>query len=47
MAQGKKCPDCGHQMYAQREEEQPKGKWVYYICRNGSCKFTEKIFESK
>jgi len=47
MAKGKKCPDCGHQMYAEREDNQPKGVWVYYKCRNGNCNFTEKVFESK
>lgn len=47
MARGKCCPQCNHQMYAEREVVQEKGVWVYYICRNGNCKFTEKVFESK
>lgn len=46
MAKGKSCPQCGHQMYAEREDRQPKGNWVYYRCRNSSCDFTEKVFES-
>ncbi len=46
MAKGKKCPQCGHQMYAEKEDKQPKGNWVYYRCRNQSCDFTEKVFES-
>ena len=47
MARGKTCPQCGHNMYAEREDSQPKGTWVYYKCRNGNCNFTEKVFESK
>lgn len=47
MAKGKKCPYCGSIMYAQSEEEQPKGSYVVYICRNGTCKHTEKVFEEK
>jgi len=46
MAIGKKCPQCGFYMYALREDRQPKGKWVFYECTNGECKFTEKVFES-
>lgn len=47
MAKGKKCPDCGHPMYAEREDHQPMGTWVYYKCRSGTCKCTEKVFETK
>lgn len=47
MAKGKKCPQCGYQMYAQREDHQPQGTWVYYVCRSEKCKFTEKVFEAK
>ena len=47
MAKGKSCPQCGHAMYAVKEEQQPKGTWVTYECRNGSCKAKEKVFESK
>ncbi len=47
MAKGKKCPMCGHYMYAEREVDQPKGTWVYYRCRNTGCQFTEKVFEGK
>lgn len=47
MAKGKLCPACKHNMYASREDQQPKGTWVYYVCRNGNCKMTEKVFESK
>lgn len=46
MAKGKKCPQCGYQMYAEREDKQPKGSWVYYRCRDKSCDFLEKTFES-
>lgn len=54
MAQGKKCSCCGHYMFADREDEQPQGTWVTYICRNGQCArcngkctMTEKVFEAK
>lgn len=47
MAKGKKCPYCGTVMYAQEEKEEAKGVWVVYVCRNGDCKHTEKVFESK
>ena len=47
MAKGKKCPSCGSSMYAESEKEEPRGSWVVYICRNGKCKHTEKVFESK
>lgn len=47
MAKGKKCPQCGHYMYAIKENEQPKGTWVLYECRNQGCRFQEKVFEAK
>ena len=47
MAKGKKCPDCGYYMYAQREDHQPMGTWVYYKCRNPKCGNEEKVFEPK
>ena len=47
MAKGKKCPQCGYHMYALSEDYQPMGTWVVYECRNGNCKFQEKVFESK
>ena len=46
MAKGKKCPSCGHQMRAEKEDSQPKGTWVWYRCRDRTCDFTEKVFES-
>lgn len=54
MAKGRKCPNCGTPMFAEREENQPKGRWVYYACQNKKCKsfsenlrhgFKEKVFE--
>lgn len=45
MAKGMKCRICGGYMYAQREDDQPKGRWVYYVCRATSCTNTEKVFE--
>jgi hypothetical protein len=45
VARGKKCPQCGYQMFAEREENQAKGRWVTYVCRNNACKFREKVFE--
>ena len=47
MARGKKCPSCGYNMFAEREQDQPMGSWVYYVCLNNSCKFREKVFEGK
>lgn len=46
MAKGMKCRVCGGYMYAQREDDQPKGRWVYYVCRTSSCSNTEKVFEN-
>ena len=37
MAKGKKCPECKNSMYAQTEKYEPKGTWVTYVCRIGSC----------
>lgn len=37
MARGKSCPECRSAMYAQTEDYQPKGTWVTYVCRNGTC----------
>lgn len=47
MAKGKKCPQCGYYMYALKEDDQPKGTWVLYECRNQKCRFQEKVFEDK
>ena len=46
MAKGMKCRICGEHMYAQREDDQPKGRWVYYVCRATACTNTEKVFEN-
>ncbi|MBF6469835.1 hypothetical protein IU427_32435 [Nocardia beijingensis] len=46
MAKGLKCRVCGYYMYAQREDDQPMGRWVYYVCRSSSCSNQEKVFES-
>jgi len=40
-------------MFAQTEQDQAKGRWVLYVCRNYYCKerksdksyFSEKVFE--
>lgn len=45
MAKGRKCRVCGYFMYAQREDNQPKGRWVYYECRASKCTNREKVFE--
>jgi predicted nucleic-acid-binding Zn-ribbon protein len=47
MARGKKCPVCGHYMYAEKEVTEKQGTTVWYVCRNNQCKFTEKVFEPK
>lgn len=47
MAKGKKCPQCGYHMYARHEQHKPRGTWVTYVCRNGKCRFEEKVFEKK
>ena len=53
MAKGKKCRECGEVAYADKEEYQPKGTWVTYVCRNGKCTsvkrgfpWKERVFES-
>ena len=56
MARGKKCPCCGMAMFAQREDDQDRGRWVTYVCQNNACEkcgrgskarcnHTEKVFE--
>ncbi len=47
MAKGKKCRVCGYAMYADQETNQPKGRWVVYVCRNirKPCTNREKVFE--
>jgi transcription elongation factor Elf1 len=45
-AKGKNCPMCGHYMYAISERIETMGNTVVYECRNTSCKFQEKVFES-
>jgi len=47
MAKGMKCRVCGYQMYAEREQPEPMGTWVWYICRATKCNNTEKVFEPK
>lgn len=45
MAKGRKCPQCGTNMYALTEDYQPAGTWVVYQCLK--CKFELKEFEDK
>lgn len=45
MAKGKRCPSCGHPMFAKTEKQYPAGTEVLYVCR--ACEFTEKVFEDK
>lgn len=33
-------------MFAETEDDQPKGRWVTYVCLNNSCKMRERVFES-
>ncbi len=48
MAKGKNCPDCGHPMYAVKEEQAPKGAYVTYQCRNNKTKCGNiRVFEGK
>ena len=47
MAKGLKCRCCGHYMFAVKEKVESKGVTVWYECRNGNCKWTEKVFEPK
>lgn len=44
VAHGKKCPDCGSNMYAKSEKDYPAGTEVVYEC---PCRFEEKVFEDK
>lgn len=52
MAKGWKCPCCGAPMFAQREEEQQKGRWVTYVCQahcakeGRKCTHSERKFEA-
>lgn len=32
-------------MYAEKEDDQAKGRWVTYVCLNRTCKMREKVFE--
>lgn len=46
MAKGKKCPSCKSPMFAESEDDQPKGRYVVYVCPDkASCKHREKVFE--
>jgi hypothetical protein len=45
VAKGKTCPECGHHMFAVKEEGQAYGTWVWYQCRNQKCGFEEKVYE--
>lgn len=47
MANGKKCPECGTQMYADVEEHQPRGTYVTYVCRAGGCPSVQRGFPAK
>ncbi len=53
MARGKKCACCGAAMFAEKEDDQPQGRWVTYACLSnacprckGKCSHRELIFES-
>lgn len=47
MAKGRKCRECGNYMFAEREDNQPKGRRVVYVCQNrqAKCNGREKVFE--
>lgn len=47
MAKGRKCPDCRTSMYAQDERHEPKGSWVTYVCRNGTCSSVKRGYPAK
>lgn len=47
MAQGRRCNQCGYHMYAEREQSQPQGTWVWYVCRASGCGQREKVFEAR
>lgn len=56
MAKGRKCPQCRFPMYAAKEQDQPKGRYVTYVCQSNACanyvktngryRFEERVFES-
>ncbi len=46
MAKGKKCRICGYDMYASKETNQPKGRWVVYVCRNIRKPCTNPVCQS-
>jgi hypothetical protein len=33
----KSCPECSTTMYARDDKHEPKGTWVTFICRSGTC----------
>ncbi len=37
MAKGKKCLECNHPCYAEKEEYQPQGTYVTYVCQMLKC----------
>ena len=47
MARGKRCPECGSPMYAQEEKHEPKGSWVIYVCRSGTCPNSKRRYPAK
>lgn len=47
MAKGKRCSECGSPMYAQTEKYEPKGTWVTYVCRSGTCKSVQRGYPSQ
>ena len=48
MAKGKSCPEpgCGMSMSVEREDDQPAGRYVTYVCPDRKCGFKEKVFEN-
>ena len=54
MAKGRKCRECGETACVDKEDYQPKGTWVTYVCINGQCPglkrgfpWKERVFEMK
>lgn len=47
MAKGKACKQCNYPMLAQKEDYQPKGTWVTYVCQNGECSTVKRGFPQK
>ena len=45
MARGKKCPQCGTNMWAKTEKDYPAGTEIVCECSSRSCGFQEKVFE--